>query len=938
MKLCRSVSLLALVLSAQPALADDAPVKQPGHWAQDYLHRPADPAVRFGTLPNGLRYAIMHNDTPADGVAMRLRIGSGSLKERDEEQGLAHYLEHMAFRGSTNIADGEVVHMLERQGLRFGPDTNAFTAQDETVYMFTFPKTDGGALDTGLTLFREIGERLTLAPAAVEAERGVILSEERLRDTPGYQSIKADLNNALAGTRLPQRWPIGLVETIKAATPERLRRYYQANYRPDNATIVIVGNIDPAKVEAEIKARFADWKPAAPADTIDPGTPHPAHRAGEFIAPGAPDTLSLSWQRPVDPRAETERYDREKLAEVVATTIFNNRLADAAARPGAPFVQAQGEAMASLYGVASLTFLQISAAPDKWQAALAAVVAEQRRLLADGAGPDDLKRAITQVMTQLEAAAANATTRKDGEIADTLVGTVNDDQLFTSPAQDLALTRDVVPGLTPADIHAALGRVFAGSGPVLFRAAQAGPVGTPALESALTAASQAPIMARAAQAAVVWPSTGFGAPGVVTARADDAALGTTTVRFANGSRLIVKPTTYEKDHITVKVLFGNGRAGADPALIHALWATQFLPLGGTGKLAAGDIDRWAQSAGHTIATEFKADPRAYVIGGTTRPADFTSEMQVLAAETRDAGFRTELADKITALGPMIAGQLDANAGAVVSRTLRSTLTGGDTRYSDIPSSADIAATRPDDLPRLLKAALSGPADVVVVGDVTVDQAIAATAATFGAGPVLPPREEIVPHIALPAPSAQPHVGLHAGRADQAWYGAYWLLPDYFTDPRLSYTARVAASVLQSRLIDTVREKLGLTYSPMTDANAGTQLPGLGWLGAALETPPANFATFRALLDGEVKDLAVKPVTPDELERARRPLVEGRVKDMEGNAFWATMLPLVLRDPRVRANVLETGAGLKAVTAEDVRALFARLSADTNPVTVVSRAK
>ncbi|KUR75131.1 pitrilysin family protein [Novosphingobium sp. FSW06-99] len=938
MKLCRSVSLLALVLSAQPALADDAPVKQPGHWAQDYLHRPADPAVRFGTLPNGLRYAIMHNDTPADGVAMRLRIGSGSLKERDEEQGLAHYLEHMAFRGSTNIADGEVVHMLERQGLRFGPDTNAFTAQDETVYMFTFPKTDGGALDTGLTLFREIGERLTLAPAAVEAERGVILSEERLRDTPGYQSIKADLNNALAGTRLPQRWPIGLVETIKAATPERLRRYYQANYRPDNATIVIVGNIDPAKVEAEIKARFADWKPAAPADTIDPGTPHPAHRAGEFIAPGAPDTLSLSWQRPVDPRAETERYDREKLAEVVATTIFNNRLADAAARPGAPFVQAQGEAMASLYGVASLTFLQISAAPDKWQAALAAVVAEQRRLLADGAGPDDLKRAITQVMTQLEAAAANATTRKDGEIADTLVGTVNDDQLFTSPAQDLALTRDVVPGLTPADIHAALGRVFAGSGPVLFRAAQAGPVGIPALESALTADIQAPIVARAAQAAVVWPYTGFGAPGVVTARADDAALGTTTVRFANGSRLIVKPTTYEKDHITVKVLFGNGRAGADPALIHALWATQFLPLGGTGKLAAGDIDRWAQSAGRTIATEFKADPRAYVIGGTTRPADFTSEMQVLAAETRDAGFRTELADKITALGPMIAGQLDANAGAVVSRTLRSTLTGGDTRYSDIPSSADIAATRPDDLPRLLKTALSGPADVVVVGDVTVDQAIAATAATFGAGPVLPPREEIVPHIALPAPSAQPHVGLHAGRADQAWYGAYWLLPDYFTDPRLSYTARVAASVLQSRLIDTVREKLGLTYSPMTDANAGTQLPGLGWLGAALETPPANFATFRALLDGEVKDLAAKPVTPDELERARRPLVEGRVKDMEGNAFWATMLPLVLRDPRVRANVLETGAGLEAVTAEDVRALFARLSADTNPVTVVSRAK
>jgi zinc protease len=121
MKFGATVSLLALALVASPVLADSAPPKQAGRWSQDYTGRKADGAVVFGTLANGLRYAIMHNETPSDGVAMRMRIGSGSIVERDEEQGLAHFLEHMAFRGSRNIADGDVVHMLERQGCALVP-------------------------------------------------------------------------------------------------------------------------------------------------------------------------------------------------------------------------------------------------------------------------------------------------------------------------------------------------------------------------------------------------------------------------------------------------------------------------------------------------------------------------------------------------------------------------------------------------------------------------------------------------------------------------------------------------------------------------------------------------------------------------------------------------------------------------------------------------
>lgn len=939
MRVLLAGSALALVVTGA-AHAEDAPLRQPGRWVQDYLHRAADPDVRFGTLPNGLRYAIMHNETPHDGIAMRLRIGSGSLKERDEEQGLAHFLEHMAFRGSTNVPDGEVVHMLERQGLRFGPDTNAFTTDDETVYMFTFPKSDASALDTGLTLFREIGGRLKLGKAEVDIERGVILSEERLRDTPGYRSIKANIDNALAGTRAPQRWPIGQVETIKAATPERLRRYYVANYRPDNATIVIVGNIDVAKVEAAIRARFADWTPVGAADTLDAATPRPAHRASEFIAAGAPELLRLAWIRALDPRAETAAVDREKLAELVATTILNNRLADRAARPGAVYVGAQVQSLPSLFGIASASLIDISTAPEKWRASLDAIVEEQRQIAAGGVRKEEIARAVTQTNTALEAEVANAATRKDSDIADGLIAAAGEDQLYTSPAQDLAFAKPVLAALTADDVTAALKRVFAGAGPVLFRSAQAGAVGAATLETALASDLDAPLAVRAADSAVSWPyaAGAFGAPGSVVSRVADAALGTTTVTFANGSRLMVKPTTFEKDRVTVKALFGNGRAGADPALVHALWAAAFTPVGGTGKLSAGDIDKWAQTGGRTLGVQLRAEQRFFTLEGVTRPADFATEMQVLAAEARDPGFRPELGEKLAALQPTIAGQIEANAGAVFNRAVRGVLNGGDARFVDVPGAADIAATRPADLPPLLRPALAGPADVVVVGDIGVDAAIAAMQSTFAAGAALPPRAMVVPQIVPPAATAEPHVVMHAGRADQAWYGAYWLLPDWFSDPALARAAKVASAALESRLIDTVREKLGITYSPQTDATASVLLPGVGYLGAVLETPAANFATFRTLLDAQIADLAAHPLTADALERARAPLVAGRVKDMETNGFWATWLPLVLRDPRVRAHVLETGLGLEQVDAAAVQAVFARLAATRTPVVVEAVAK
>jgi len=926
-----------LLASSAPLLADQPLLKQPGRWAQDYTGRKADPAVRFGTLPNGLRYAIQHNETPSDGVAMRMRIGSGSLDERDEEQGLAHFIEHMAFRGSANIADGEVVHMLERQGLQFGPDTNAFTAQDETVYMFNFPKADATALDTGLKLFREIGERLTLAPAAIDAEKGVVLSEERLRDTAQYRSAKANLDAILSGTRIVKRWPIGTVDTIKAATHDRLERYYRANYRPDNATIIIVGNIDPAAVEQQIRTAFSDWKPTAPADAVDYGSPAPTKRVGEFIAPGAADQLTLTWVGPDDRRAQTEAVDRETIVKLIGLAVLNDRLSDRALTPGSPFVGARAATVGSLLHSGSIATITITASPAKWHEAVDAVSAEQRMLLRDGVRPAELERALTLVRTAIQSKAASASTRMSASIADELVREVDSDSLHTSAAQDVAFATPILASVNKADVDASLRTLFGSGEPILFRAAQRDAAGDAQLSTTLNGAYSRVLGAEVKEAAVNWPYTSFGKPAAVASTKVDPQLGITTVEFTNGARLMVKPTAYEKDKVQVAVSFGNGRAGVPTQLAHALWETQLYPLTGTGKLSLTQITRWTQSNGKIASVALDAGARAFVLKGATRPEDLTTQMQLLAAYARDPGFRPEAFEKARSVAPMIGGQIEANAGAVYARGVQGLMVGNDPRFEQLPNWADLTGTASADLAQLVKQPLSGQADVVMVGDVTVADAVKATEATFAAGESPAAPKPLQAKVSMPTRTDAPFLFLHKGRADQALYGEFFPLPDYFADPKTSAVADVAAAVLQTRLVDTVREKLGMTYSPQVNANASDELQGAGFFAATIETPEANFATFHALLAGQLKDLAATPVSADELARAKQPLIESFRKKQETNAYWLAKLTELTREPRVKEQALETLGRISVVSPADVQAFAAKYVASRQPLVAISKA-
>lgn len=905
-------------------------------WGHELVPRAPDPAVRFGRLPNGLRYAIQHNETPKDGVAMRLQIGSGSLQERDEERGLAHFLEHMAFRGSANVPDGEVVHMLQRLGLRFGADTNAFTTFDRTVYHFNFPKANATSLDTGLMLFREIGDRLKLEPQLVEQEKGVILSEERLRDGPALRAAMAQQQLMLAGTRIAQRLPIGQIETIQAATAERLRRYYTANYRPDNATIVVVGNIDVDVVERQIRERFGDWKRVGPSEAVDLGKPQPAQPSAEFIAEGASDRLSLTWLLPPDDRAPTLAVARDRLVRQMALSVLNRRLSDRGLKAGSAYLSARAGLDSNVYRVTGVASLDVVTPPERWAAALDAAVEELRQLQAQGVQPADLQRVLPGMRSALKASVAGASTRPNASIADVLLTAAHRGGLYRSAEQVKAENEPMLAGVGVDELTAVLRRDFSGM-PLVFRSAKAGAIGTGALEQQLAQALSRPLGPRAAVATVDWPYTDFGPASAVVSRTTDAELGATTVQFANGTRLVVKSTAQQKEQVFVQALLGQGRSGLTPQQLRAVWALGLMTVGGTGQRSLAELTQWQQTSGKQVGLALAADKWHFVLAGVSRPADLQAELQLLAAHARDPGFRPEMAEKLADLASMRAGQADTQASRVFLRTRSHVMNSGDARLGTEPTAADIEATRAGDLPAILRGPLAGAADVVIVGDVSVDVAIATVQSTFGAGPERPrlPRMEL--RQAPLADGGAPHVAYHRGRADQAVFGWQWGMPDHWADPALSDTGKVAAALLRSRLSDTVREKLGITYSPQVTGGGSLDTPGQGAFALIIETPPDKFDGLRDALNAQLRELGAQPVSADELQRAKQPLVDGLAKAQESNGYWSQWLPRVLAEPRMKAAMLGQADGLRAVTAEQVQAFFRGL-AGRPPIEVVARAR
>jgi zinc protease len=910
-----------------PAIGTAIDISKGLDFAQNHSDIKADPAVRFGKLPNGMTYIILKNTTPPGTASIRLRFNGGSLMEDDSQQGLAHFLEHMAFNGSKNVAEGDMVKILERHGLSFGADTNAHTGFSETVYELDLPKVAEDDLDTGLFLMRETAGNLSLDDGAIDRERGVILGEERASDSPSRHAYMKWATAAFGNQKYAVRLPIGLTDIISNAKRDRFVDYYNHFYRPEQATLVVVGDFDPDAMEAKIKSKFADWqKPAAPIRVTDFGAYKPKGVLSEaYTEKGLRTELSLTWAAPLTETYQTYASANVDFLDGIRTQILNERLERQAKLPDTPFASAT-IAHDDIDHTAKVTQLSITPKPGREKDAFIAAYTTVRQYAEFGADQAELDRTLSDIETYFKQALQGAKTRNSRDLSEALVSTMADGDVFTSPQQDWDYFTAMKPKVTLASVNEGIKPLFAGDGPLLWHEGPTlGDFDKQAFLATYKQVQSAQMTASEARANKPWPYTSFGTPGKVIKREEIKDLGITQLTYANGVRATIKTTDFKTDEIGITVRFAGGLSSLSPASKPPVFAASVSDLqeGGLGKLTASELKDSLTGKIYGVGLGLGED--ATTLSGGTTKADFATQMEVLMAFTTDAAYSNDAFERIKSFIPDYYNSLNSTPGGVFQMKGSAVLRDNDPRYV-MPSQADFLATKNEQVKALVDHQLkTGPIEITIVGDISEAEAEAEIAKTFATlakradKPVIP-----ADGLVMRFPKQNLHqVFEHQGRADQDLSYIAWPSADFTSDTQRARALTVLAEVFSLRLTDIVREKKSLSYSPYASNYYSQTFPGYGYLSAVAQVKPEDDQAFYDAVSEIVTDLKTAPITDDELLRAQKPLLDKMDNDLKTNTYWAGALPGSTTDARKLDYIRNRRDQYKAVTAADIQRLAAQ---------------
>jgi len=900
---------------------------------------PVDPNVIVGKLDNGLTYYIRKNVKPEKRVELRLAVNAGSMMENKSQLGLAHFTEHMCFNGTTNFPHNELVNFLQKTGVKFGADINAYTSFDETVYMLQVPTDDSVTLKKGLQVIEDWSHNVTFDDKEIEAERGVITEEWRLGlgadDRMRKKYFPVIFKNSLYADRIP----IGDINIIKTFPHDTIRSFYKDWYRPNLQAVAIVGDIDVKAMEAWVKKHFGSIKnPANPRPRIVSDIPDNKDPLISIVTDKeATNTQVMLFYKHNSKVEYTVADYKNYLTANLYTEMLNARLSEITLKSDAPFIMAQTDYGSFLARTKDAFELVAIAKDNQAEKSLTTLLDENQRVKQFGFTATEMERIKDQLLSDYEKASKESDKTESGRLIREYVSNFLSKDPIPGAQNEYKMAKKLLPTITLEEVNALAAKWISDNNMlVVVTAPEKEGITVPTEKQILDviAKSKTTVLTAYVDNFKTQPLVTTELKGSkVTTKTENKDLGFTELTFGNGVKAIIKKTDFKNDEILVNAYSTGGTSlYPDQDYISAEFASRIIDQSGIGDFDNSELEK--KLKGKEIEMSPYIDDLKQGLEGKCTPKDFETLLQLGYLYTSSP--RKDTAEFNAFMGKMKTQLkfLGSNPVYAFYDTLLKTASSNSPRVVVIPKEKQLNQVSLDKAFKIYSERFANAHNLkfFIVGNVNIDSLTPTLEKYLGSLPGTG-KEEAWLDKNPKFPAGVTNVLINKGTEDKSMVGIINNEKIDWTDKN-RLCLRMIKEIISIKLIEVIREKMSGVYSPQVQLTT-EQFPEAEYnLMILFGCAPKNVDKLVKAVFKVEKSIRDKGPTDVDITKAKETLIREREVDIKTNKFWLDKLEAFYFDKDDVGLITDYSTKVNAITAKDLQECFAKYILKDHYVKVV----
>ncbi|MDW3648254.1 MAG: insulinase family protein [Bacteroidia bacterium] len=910
----REITDATVAKEAAPTVEETMPVGEP---------LPFDPDTRVGKLDNGLTYYIRQNAKPENFAELRLAINVGSLQENEDQQGLAHFLEHMCFNGTKNFPKSDLVDYLESIGTKFGAHLNAYTAFDETVYMLKIPTDDADKFDKGLQILEDWAHNVSLDAEEIEKERGVVISEWRTRLGAQERMQQETLPVIFYGSRYPERIPIGKTEILESFKPETLEQFYKDWYRPELMAVVAVGDFDMDEVEAQIKEKFGRI-PKSGGNTRDRGVYPLADHEDTKVVIAADEEFPFNVVQLMTKHPHVNVQDmagyRKSVSRQLGLNMLQNRLTELTQSADAPFNAAFGGYGG--FGARSTDAMQMGAliAPGGFVKGLKALVTEQERAARFGFTESELERTKKSRLASLEKGFKEKDKTESANLIDSYVQNFLAGSPVMGIGNSLKINQALLPQISLEEVNEVFKSMFRDDNQVVVVMASKKEGNEIPAEAALKAAikeakaqeleaytdevSDAPLVAEQP------------APGRIMMESSWDEVGATKFRLSNGATVILKPTNFKDDEIIMNAFsWGGNSLYSDEEYMSASFADAIVSNSGLGEYDELQLGKYMADKVARVSPYIGELTEG--LSGSSSVKDLETMFQLVHLYFTKPRKDTTAFEAMMAQQKAFIGNMLSSPQSYFSNEVNKIMTNDHPR-SGFPTIEKLNQVDLEDAFRIYQDRFANASDFtfVFVGNFEVEQMKPLIKNYIASLPRIK-RKENFKDVGREQMRGVVEKEFRKGREPQSQVRLVYTGDFEYTEQQ-SFHLDAAIDVLSIMMRESMREDKGGVYGVGVGGGASRRPRQQYSVNVNFTCDPKDAEDLIATALADVKNLQDNGPSEKNMQKIKEIMRKETQDNMKKNGFWLSGLSSVVRNKKEPASLLDMNEKIDALTADDVQ--------------------